>query len=391
MRFSFKNKFIMIINCIIIKCFYVHIKFFCFICNNMKCLNDYIVNVKNLKKNAFNIRKQLAEKSKFCAIVKADAYGLGSEIVCKSLYGIADFFGVACLKEAMDIRSFDKITPIVILGMTTIEDLEICSKNNISISVTSIEQLRKIQKCNKKIKIHLQINTGLNRFGIRKLTDFKKVLKIIDNDDNLVLEGLYSHFATKEKDRLFINIQFFKFLQFKNYVKNREVICHIANSYATILSAKYHLDMVRNGFSLYVGKSEIGNHDVLSIHSQVVNILNLKKGDTVGYDRTFSAKNRMKIAVIPIGYADGMDRKLSNNFSVIVNDQKCPIVGLICMDVFMVDITGRDVSIGDRVVILGSSKTHKLTIFDYAKVLDTSPYEILLKFNHKRMNYIINI
>ena len=98
----------------------------------------------------------------------------------------------------------------------------------------------------------------------------------------------------------------------------------------------------------------------------------------------------MTIAVIPVGYADGFDRRLSNNFSIIINDKKCKVIGLVCMDVFMVDISNVNASIGDEVIILGDSKSHSITVFDYAKALDTSPYEVLLKFNHKRMNYIID-
>lgn len=355
----------------------------------MKSYSDYIVNLTKLKQNCLNVKKDLAKDTKICAIVKADAYGIGSEIVCKTLYGYVDFFGVATLDEALSIRMFDRITPILILGLVSIDQIEICSENNISISVSSIDQLKGIKNLQKKINIHIQINTGLNRYGIRSLVEFKKILKLIDDDDNLVLEGIYSHFATKQKDRLFINIQFYKFLQFKNIVKSRNIICHIANSYATSIGDKYHLDMVRNGFSLYVGNAHDNDNLVINIKSSVININQLKKGDSIGYDRTKIAKSKMTIAVVPIGYADGFDRRLSNNFSVIIKDKKCPIVGMVCMDVFMVDVTDIDVDVGDEVVILGSSKNHSITLEDYAKALDTSPYEILLKFNHKRMNYIL--
>lgn len=346
----------------------------------MKYYNDYIVSEKILKKNCLEIKKILTNNTKLCAIVKADAYGLGYETICRALYGYVDFWGVANVCEAMKIRQFDSATKILVLGVVGREDFEICSKNDISISVSSLAKLQEIKQSKIDLKVHLQINTGLNRFGIRSLSDFKKALKVIEYSSNIRLEGVYSHFATKEKDRLFINIQYYKFLQFKNIIKNDQVICHIANSCATGLSDKYHLDMVRTGFSLY--------QNVLKIKSKIIEITEIKKGDTIGYDRTFLAKNKMKIAVVSIGYADGLDRRLSNNFSLIVNDKKCPIVGLICMDVCMVDITDIDADIGDEVIILGKSKNQEITIFDYASALSTSPYEILLKFNHKRMNYI---
>ena len=355
----------------------------------MKCYNEYIVNVKKLKQNYLNIRKNLSNNTKLCAIVKANAYGIGSETVCKSLYGFVDFFGVATLQEALTIRSYDKDTNILVLGQVDSEEIGVCSDNNISVSISSYSQLQEISKIDKKIQIHIQVNTGLNRYGIRSIVEFKKALKIVDNNVNLNLQGVYSHFATKEKDRLFINIQFYKFLQFKNLVKDRNVLCHIANSYATNVSHKYQLDMVRNGFALYAGCDKTYQSSVLTIKSRIVHINYIKKGDTVGYDRTFTAKNKMKIAVIPLGYADGFDRRLSNNFSVIINNKKCHVVGLVCMDSFMVDVSDIDVEVGDEVLILGQSKDLAITLEDYAKALSTSPYEILLKFNYKRMNYIV--
>jgi len=355
----------------------------------MKCFNDYIVDIDILKNNCWNIKKLIGKNVKFCAIVKADAYGLGCEAICKSLKGLADFFAVACLKEALKIREFDKTTKILILGVVSPKEYEICAENNISISIGTLEQLEKIN--NEKLNIHLQVNTGLNRFGFRSLVEFKKALKLIDSKENVKLEGVYSHFATKEQDVKFINIQFFKFLQFKNLVKDKNVICHIANSFATLQNEKFHLEMVRNGFSLYYGYKNIFNKPVLTIKSKVINITTIKKGDSIGYDRTYVATKKMKVAVISIGYADGFDRRLSNNFQVIINDKKCPVVGLVCMDVFMVDISDVNAQVGDEVILLGKSKNHQITLFDYAKSLNTSPYEVLLKFNHKRMNYIIKM
>ena len=166
---------------------------------SMKSYSDYIVNLTKLKKNCLNIKKDLDSDTKFCAIVKADAYGIGSEAVCKALYGCVDFFGVATLDEALEIRNFDKVTSILILGIVPREYIDVCAENNISISVTSISQLEEIKSSNKKIRLHIQINTGLNRYGIRSIVEFKKILKLIDGHPNLQLEGLYSHFATKKR------------------------------------------------------------------------------------------------------------------------------------------------------------------------------------------------
>lgn len=361
----------------------------------MKSFNDYIVDSKRLKNNAYNIRSVLGRNTKFCAIVKANAYGIGVEAVCRSLYGIADFFAVANVFEGVSIRFFDKITPILILGVSDRDNLDIVAKSNISISISSIEKLVEvINFCESnmvKIKVHLQVNTGLNRFGFRTIALFKEGLKLIEKSEYVILEGIYSHFATKGNDVGFIKKQFIRFNQFKKYIKSNEVICHIANSFATLYDKKFHLNMVRNGFLLYGGgENSIGNKFVVTIKSKIVNIFDVKKGDTIGYDRTFGVKKTMKIAVIPLGYADGYDRRLSNKFYVLVDGEKCPIVGNICMDCFMIDITNIKAKEWSEVVILGKQKNEEIALEDMANILDTSPYEVLLKLNYKRMNYIVN-
>lgn len=358
----------------------------------MKSFNNFIVNIEILKNNALNIKKHIGKNTKFCAVVKANGYGIGLETVCKSLKGIADFFACACLKEALSIRVFDKNTPILILGYIDNNDLNIIYRNNISISIGSYQQLCEIKKYSKhKINIHLQINTGLNRFGIRTIKEFKKCINFINSSNNLNLEGVYSHFATKDNDITFINKQFLRFLQFKKIVNNKNVIFHIANSYATIHSKSIHLDMVRSGYLLYgYTKNNIDNKPVLKITSKIINVMSVRKGDTIGYDRTYVCSKSMKVGVVPIGYADGLNRKLSNNFSLLVKDKKCPILGRVCMDVVMIDITNVEAQVGDNVIILGTDKDNSIYLNDFEKAIDTSGYEILCNFNYKRMNYIIS-
>jgi alanine racemase len=151
-----------------------------------------------------------------------------------------------------------------------------------------------------------------------------------------------------------------------------------------------NLDMVRCGNLIYgITDNVLNNKLVISITSKIINIIDVKRGDSVGYDRLFIADKSRKIGIVPLGYADGIDRRLSNKFYVIINDCKCKIIGYICMDTFMVDLDGVDVEIGDKVILLGEENGQKITLFDYAKTLNTSPYEVLLKFNSRRMNYLI--
>ncbi len=154
----------------------------------------------------------------------------------------------------------------------------------------------------------------------------------------------------------------------------------------------YHHGMVRCGFNLYGWQMDYKMQlkPVLSIISKVVFVHNIKAGETVGYDRTFTATKNLKIAVLPIGYADGFDRRLSNKLEVLINGKKAKVVGNICMDVCMVDVTKiKNVCVGDEVTLLGRNGGYELTPYHYANILGTSPYEILLKFRHDRMNKIV--
>lgn len=355
----------------------------------MKSYTDFILNVGVLKTNARLIKKHIGDDVKLCAVVKANAYSHGLETVCRSLFGLVDCFAVANIKEASVIRLFDKTTDILVLGKVDECDLKFCYANNISVSVGSLEELEKVGKCGVRVKVHLQVNTGLNRYGIRSIVEFKRALQFVEKR-GINLCGVYSHFATKENDILFIKRQYFKFLQFKKLVTRGDVVFHIANSFATISNEKYFCNMVRTGVLLYGQvKNDLGIKPVLEIRSRIVNVMRVKRGDTVGYDRTFEVKKPMTIAVVPVGYADGFDRRLSNNFSVLVLGKWCKVVGLVCMDAFMIDVTGVDAKVGDEVTILGDNGGKTLTLFDYSKSLGVSPYAVLLGFDYRRMNYVI--
>lgn len=355
----------------------------------MRSYTNFIISSNVIRNNVKNIKLKLQSNVKLCAVVKANAYGHGVETVCKAIVDYVDFFAVANVLEAVRIRAFNKKTKILILGQVEECDLEYCAKNNISVSIGSLEQLEKCAKSLKGVLIHLQVNTGLNRYGFRSMVEFKKAVNFIKNN-GLILEGVYSHFATKENDKIFIKRQNYRFLQFKNAVKDDNVIFHIANSFATTLGSNYQYNMVRTGFLMYGNlANDYSCKPAVEITSEIVNILCVRKGESVGYDRTCFATKPMKIAVVPVGYADGLNRGLSNNFSVLIGGKFCKIVGLICMDVFMVDVSDTKVKVGDKVTILGADGVHAITLLDYAETLNTSPYAVLLGFNYKRMNYIV--
>ena len=324
-------------------------------------------NIKQIKTNTHN--------AKFCAMVKANAYGHDLKTICKILKNNVDFFGVANIIEAKTIRRFDKETKILVVGKTDKCDYKWCAKNNVSITISSFCDL---PATNPKLplNIHIKIDTGLSRFGFTTKKEISYLLSKIKQMENLNIEGVFTHFATKENDVDFILKQY---LKFKNITPlfNKLTIKHCANSFVSSHIPLLCCDMVRVGFSLYESASV-----ACRISSKIINIKQIKKGDSVGYDRTFVAKKDMTIAVVQVGYADGLSRSLSNNFYLYLNGDYVKIIGNICMDICIIDITDTKAKLYDDVEILGKH----ITLGDYAEKLNTSKYEVMLRFNHARMN-----
>ena len=360
----------------------------------MRNFNKFVVNIDNLRCNLILIQRLLGDNVKLCAVVKADAYGVGVETVCKSIKDIVDFFAVSNVFEAKEIRDLGINTKILILGVVGVEDVEYCAKNNISITVGDFDYLKAISNnLNSTIQIHLKVNSGLNRYGYKNKNMFRKSVNLINRSKNMVLEGVYTHFATKKEDVEFINIQKKIFDEYCVYLP-KKAIKHCANSFATMLSSVYQYDMVRIGVNMYgdMRGENLPLKDVVSIESEVVATTIVQKFQSVGYDRTYTADKTCKVAVVPLGYADGINRKASNSFFVLINGKCANIVGNVCMDCFMVDITGIDnVYIGTKVTIVGESLDKKITMLDWADNLKTSPYDVLLNFRKKRFEYVRKI
>lgn len=359
----------------------------------MKLFNNFIVHTQNIRNNILNF-KQYCKDIKICAVVKADAYGHGIEGVACKIKDIVDFFGVADEKEAMKVRNISA-KPILILNLISSVNFAWAIQNCVSLSVGSFKYLKQLnviaKKLNKKVKIHLKINTGMNRLGISKQSDFKKILNYINSSKNIILEGIYTHFfdsantATTEK-------QYQKFCAFLNLLDTKNVIVHASSSNAAILNKKYVFDMVRLGILMYGYldfSAPLKLNPAVTITSQVVNVVKIKKGQCVGYGSNFVAKSNIKVATVSLGYADGFLRANSNIGKVIVKDKICSIVGNICMNLFMIDVTNINCKIGDEVIILGTSDTQKIDAQDIANLTHTICYEVLTNFKRDRMNYVL--
>lgn len=367
-----------------------------------------IVSKTKLLHNVDLIKSELRPNCRLCAMVKANAYGHGLRSVVEILKDDVDFFGVANLTEALEVKKISNQKDVLIVGRTS--DFEKTIKNEISFAIVSKEQFDKLleflhnyakinnESLYEKTKIHIKINCGMNRFGINKLSEFSYIYKQ-SMKFNIKVEGVFTHFpcvenvAIFEKQKLFFN----RFL--KEIPNNQNPIIHIGgsgvifepNSKKSVYQLpNYFVDynMVRVGILLYGygdnGKLKNLKH-AMKIVSKVVNILNIKKGEYVGYGTNFKAKSDMKIAVVPVGYADGLSRAYGEvgYLKVVIKKDnkkikiKCPIVGKICMDLTMIDITNIDVQIGDEVIVLDDADM-------MARKLKTISYEILTNFSKIR-------
>ncbi len=323
--------------------------------------NNLINNIKQVKKENPN--------SLVCAMVKANAYGVGDEEVVKTLNNFVDFFGVACFFEAQKLEKVAQ-RPILILG--AVEKGTVNKK--FSYSCGDLEDLNYLISLDLPIKIHLKINSGMNRYGFKDKKEFKKALNLIKKS-KLVVEGIFTHFATVDE---YVVKQMAEFEKSVNlcFTFGFKPIVHADNSF---VNEKYnhHLDMVRVGFSLF-NREDGWFLPSVEIKSEVAQVQNVKRGELIGYDYRCVAKKDIKVAIIPVGYADGFDMKLIG-LNLLVNGKSCKVLN-ISMDCFMLDVTDLNLKKGDEIYILNKSNSLK----QYADYLETSEYEIITKFSHIR-------
>lgn len=335
------------------------------------------INLSALERNFLKLKDIL--KTNIMAVVKADAYGHGATAIAPVLQSLGvHSFGVATVDEGIALRNAGIKVPILILGATPIWAYDLCFENDLTITIYSIEQINSLEKLGErkksKISIQLKIDTGMNRLGV----DYKEGNKIISNILNskyLNLEGVFSHIADAK------NIDFSK-LQKERFdfaieeYKSMPMLKHLANSHAGINHPDFRYDLVRIGIGLY-GQEFDNLESLLSIKGRITEIHKISKGDSVSYDRTWTAGKESLIATIPIGYADGIDRKLSNKISAIYNETEIKQVGNITMDQMMFDISNiKDPKVNDVIALIDSKK---LTISNWAKILNTITWELICR------------
>lgn len=355
----------------------------------------FIVTKENILHN-FNQIKNCVGNTKICAVVKANAYGIGVKETVKVLSGKCDFFAVSNCVEAREVRKIDKETPILVLMPIINSQIKYCSENNISITVQNSQELLQYSKLNLPLKVHIKINSGLNRFGEKSIKDFLVMQEILLSYPNINFEGIFTHFASADRqDETFFNMQFEIFKKYLELIYPEfNPIRHCCNTAGALKGGEKLLDMVRIGKGLYGYNpiSEIKHiqfKPVLEISTRILNIFEVSEGEFIGYNTNYKTKHNMRIATIQIGFADGFKRCFSNKGKVIINNTYCNIVGNVCMDSCMVDVTHLiNLKIGDKAIILGKSKDCQICAAYLAELANTTIYEILCTIHTKRIKYI---
>ncbi|WP_163193763.1 alanine racemase [Clostridium thermarum] len=351
------------------------------------------VNLDNIAHNMREVRRISASKE-IIAVIKADAYGHGAlEVAPVLIENGATRLAVAVVTEALELRRAVPNAPIMILGYTPVNYAEELIKNNIEVTVYNYEYVealsKEAEKFNGTVKVHIAVDTGMGRIGFlpndNSANDVYKISKL----SNIIIESVFSHFScSDEKDKEYTIYQFEKFNWFCDRLKEKGVkynFRHIANSGAIIDMPSMHLDAVRPGILLYgyypsdeVQKDKINIKPAMSLKASIINIKRLPAGEYISYGRTYRTERESVIATLPIGYADGYTRLLFNKGKVIVNGCFVPIVGRICMDMCMIDVTGIDgLKIGDEVIIMGEDKNIIYNADDIAKHIGTINYEVI--------------
>lgn len=352
------------------------------------------INLDAIRSNINEIRRHLKKDTKLMVIVKADAYGHGAVAVSKALEnGLADAFGVAIIEEAVELRMAGITKPILILGFTPKEQFDLVVSYDVIQTVYQYEMAQELSKeaikQGKTAKIHIKVDTGMSRLGFSDSQESITEIKKISTLKGLYIEGIFSHFANAdEKDKSSVNDQIRRFNDFYRQLENEGIhipIRHMANSAGVIEFPNAQYEMVRCGIVTYgLYPSEYVNHSfanlipAMELKSHVVYIKEVPPGTGISYGSTYITKRKTKVATIPVGYADGYSRNLSNVGKVIIRGKYAPIIGRICMDYFMVDVTDiEDVTQGDTVTLLGKDGDCVISAETLALWSHSFPYEMV--------------
>ena len=359
------------------------------------------INLDNAIKNMEGFKSLISKNTKIMAVIKADGYGHGAVQIAHKLEGLPYLFGfaVATAEESFELRDAGITKPILILGYTFKEDYEKLIEYGVTLTVFTDEMLKDIEEAaantGKNATVHVKLDTGMSRIGIQADEAGIDFVKKVYASKYINLEGLFTHIARADEiDKSKANAQIKLYNLFIDNLREQNInipICHVSNSASILEIPDANLDMVRAGITLYglwpseeVCKDTIPLYPLLKLVSHVAYVKLLKKGREISYGGTFTTKKDTVIATIPCGYADGIPRGLSNKGYVLIHGKIAPIVGRVCMDQFMVDVTDiDDVKVLDEVVIIGTQGDKTITAEEVGDISGRFNYELVCEISKR--------
>lgn len=351
------------------------------------------IDIDAILHNLGECKRRIPEGTKVLAVIKADGYGHGAVELAHQLESEVDYFGVAVIEEAVELRRAGIKKPILILGYTSPSQDNLLINYDITQNIYTYDMAKRLSDravaLGKKVKFHIGLDTGMSRVGFQDNDESVEQIKKIVKLPNLVLEGIFSHYA--RADELVKTTAFLQSERFDLFIDKLEKaginipIKHLSNS-AAVEELEKHYDMVRFGISLYglypseeVDKSSVDLIPAMELRTKIVNLKTVPAGCGVSYGHTFVTHRETRIATIPVGYADGYPRALSSKGRVIVNGQFAPIIGRVCMDQFMIDVTDieGELNIEDEVILMGSDNGCTISAEEIGNMSASFNYEFV--------------
>lgn len=342
------------------------------------------INLGAYERNLQKVRALVGPEVKILALLKANAYGHGALELGKYAqeHNLCQFFGAASVEEGVALRQADITLPVLVLGsLYPFEAFEYAIKYDLSVAIASMDAAKAVKqiarKLGKKARCHVKQDSGMGRIGTRR-GGVMHIIHELENDEFIVLEGLFTHLSSVETDPAFTEEQIGYFRDTMTNVRLHKIpvqICHVAASPAIVRRPDSYEDMVRAGHASF-GLAD-GFEPILSLKSRIVFAKEVAPGASISYNRSFIAPRAMKVATVPVGYGDGYLRALSGKADVLIKGKRCKILGNITMDMCMVDVTAvADARVGDEVVLIGKQGAQEIRARELADKAGTIDYEI---------------
>ncbi|ALC90719.1 alanine racemase [Bacillus sp. FJAT-18017] len=352
------------------------------------------ISLEAITYNTEQFKKHIGENVKLMAVVKADGYGHGSFRVAKAaLLAGAEYLAVALLDEALELRQAGINEPILVLGYTPARSVKKAILGNIELTVFSKETLQEIinqsREMKRRVAVHLKIDTGMTRIGVQTKEEALTLVKMSESADNVLLKGIFTHFANADsEDPSYTAKQFSQFQTVVSFLEKNKIhipFKHCCNTAATMSFPAMHLDMVRVGIGLYglypdasLKKHTLTLKQAMTLKTKIASLKIVPANQPISYGCTYLPPKESVIATLPIGYADGLSRLLSNRGQFLVKGQKAPIVGRVCMDQTMIDVSDIPSSqFDDEAVIFGQNGNAFQEIDEIARIMETINYEVV--------------